>query len=496
MQFRLVFLIIGILLTALGCSMVIPAIIDFLWHDFDWRVFANAAMICIFVGVSLILTNLRAPMQGSLTIREAYLLTASSWIVVALFAALPFSMSNLQLSYTDAFFEAMSGLTTTGSSVLTGPQLAQPGILLWRGLLQWLGGIGIIVMAVALLPMMRIGGMQLFRTESSDRSEKALPMFSQIVGNIFWTYVAFTLLCIIGLRMAGMPAFDAVAHALATVSTGGFSTWDTSLGHYDNPGAEVVTIIFMLLGSITFTLYLRLWHGRAGTIWRDSQLRWFLGITATLVTVMTVWLIVAREVSPVEALRKASFNIVSIITTTGFATDDYAQWGPFAVGVFFFVTFVGGCTGSTSGGLKIFRIQVLFQVTRSQLRRVLYPHGVFPATYQGRPISIDVQWSVIAFVFLFGASFAAITLLLALQGLDFLTSASGAATALANVGPGLGDLLGPVGNFASLPAAAKWVLSFGMLLGRLELITLLTLLTPSFWRRAGTQTSTPGRPRP
>jgi trk system potassium uptake protein TrkH len=483
-QFRFVFLIIGILLTALGCSMVIPAVVDLLWHDFDWRVFTNAALVSIFVGVSLILTNFRVSMQG-LTIREAYLLTASSWIVVALFAALPFAMSNLKLSFTDAFFEAMSGLTTTGATVLTGPQLAPVGILLWRAMLQWLGGIGIIVMAVALLPMMRIGGMQLFRTESSDRSEKVLPMFSQIVGTIFWTYVGFTLLCIAGLRMAGMPPFDALTHALTTISTGGFSTWDTSFGHYDNPAAEVVTTVFMMLGAITFTLYLRLWHGKPAIVWRDSQLRWFLGITAALTVVTATWLVMSRGTPPLEALRDASFNIVSIITTTGFASDDYAQWGTFAVGVFFLLTFVGGCTGSTSGGLKIFRIQVMYLVSRAQLRRVLYPHGVFPAMYQGRPISIDVQWSVIAFVFLFAASFAGITLLLALQGLDFLTSASGAATALANVGPGLGDVIGPAGNFSTLPAAAIWVLALGMLLGRLELITLFTLLTPSFWRRAG-----------
>ncbi len=241
--------------------------------------------------------------------------------------------------------------------------------------------------------------------------------------------------------------------------------------------------------SITFTLYLRLWHGRASTVWRDSQLRWFLGITAVISLGTAAWL-VAQGMAPLQALRKSTFNIVSIITTTGFATDDYGKWGTFAIGVFFLVTFIGGCTGSTAGGLKIFRIQVMFLLTRSQLRRVLYPHGVFPATYQGRPISVDVQWSVIAFIFLFGASFAGITLLLTLQGLDILTSASGAATALANVGPGLGNVIGPAGNFSTLPPGAKWVLAIGMLLGRLELITLLTLLTPSFWRRSGAEFAT------
>ncbi len=291
------------------------------------------------------------------------------------------------------------------------------------------------------------------------------------------------MLCIVGLKLAGMPPFDAVCHALTTISTGGFSTWDSSLGHYDNVAAELVTTVFMLLGAITFTLYLGLWHGRPTAIWRDSQLRWFLGITATVVATLATWLIV-RGTPPLEAWRKASFNVVSIITTTGFATEDYNQWGTFAIGVLFLLTFVGGCTGSTSGGLKIFRLQVMFLHTRAQLRRVLHPHGVFLATYQGRRISDDVQSSVSAFFFLFAGSFAVIMLLLVLCGLDFVTSATGAATALANVGPGLGDLIGPAGNFSSLPAAAKWVLSFGMLLGRLELVTLLTLLTPSFWRGA------------
>lgn len=464
--------------------MIAPAIVDFVFHDFDWQVFMSAACICIFVGVSLILTNLRAPMIA-LTIRETYVLTASSWILLALFSALPFAMSNLSLSLTDAFFEAMSGLTTTGATVLTGPQLAPVGILLWRAILQWLGGIGIIVVAVALLPLMRIGGMQLFRTESSDRSDKVLPVLSQIAGTIVWVYVGLTILCVIGLQMAGMPLFDAVAHAMSTLSTGGFSIWDASLGHYDNGAVELITIVFMLLGGITFTHYVRLWHHQARAVWQDSQMRWFLGIIAVLVAALTAWLVLARGLPPLEALRKALFNVVSIITTTGFASDDYSQWGTFAIGVFFLLTFIGGCTGSTSGGLKIFRIEILYRVTRSQLRRVLYPHGVFPALYRDRPISIDVQWSVIAFVFLFGASFAAITLVLTLFGLDFLTSASGAATALANVGPGLGDIIGPAGNFASLPTGVKWVLAFGMLLGRLELISLLILLTPSFWRMSG-----------
>jgi trk system potassium uptake protein TrkH len=494
MDLRLILLVLGIMLTALGSSMLIPAVADFVVHDFDWQVFTNAASVSIFCGVSLILTNRRTE-ATALTVRQAYLLTASSWLVLAVFASLPFAWSNLNLSFTDAFFEAMSGLTTTGATVLTGPQLAPVGILLWRGILQWLGGIGIIVMAVALLPMMRIGGMQLFHTESSDRSQKARPMMAQIATSIVRIYVVLTLLCIVLLQLAGMSPLDAVAHAMSTISTGGFSTSDASIGHYDSAAIEVIVIVFMLLGAITFTLYVRLWHGQAEGVWRDSQVRWFLGIVAALTLALTVWLVLTQGMAPMLALRRAAFNVVSVITTTGFASDDYSQWGTFAIGLFFLLTFVGGCTGSTSGGIKIFRFEILYLVTRSQLRRILYPHGVFPARYQERPISIDVQWSVIAFVFLFGASFAGMTLLLTLAGLDFVTSASGAATALANVGPGLGELIGPAGNFASLPSLVKWVLAFGMLLGRLELITLLILVTPSFWVPGGSSQLLRRRPR-
>jgi trk system potassium uptake protein len=333
---------------------------------------------------------------------------------------------------------------------------------------------------------MRIGGMQLFHTESSDRSHKALPMISQVASSIVRIYVVLTVLCIVALRLAGMSLLDATAHAMSAISTGGFSTSDASVGHFDSVAIELILIVFMLLGSVTFTLYVRLWHGQGYGVWQDSQVRRFLVIVGAVTLALVAWLVATQHMAPHVALRRAAFNVVSVITTTGFASDDYSQWGTFAIGLFFLLTFVGGCTGSTSGGIKIFRFEILFRVTRAQLRRVLYPHGVFPARYQDRPISIDVQWSVIAFVFMFGASFAAMTLLLTLAGLDFLTSASGAATALANVGPGLGELIGPAGNFASLPAFVKWVLAFGMLLGRLELVTLLILLTPSFWLSGGT----------
>jgi trk system potassium uptake protein TrkH len=491
---RLILLLIGIMLTALGSSMLIPAAADLVLHNFDWHVFTNAASVCIFCGVCLMLTN-RHSQPEPLTIRQAYLLTASSWLALAFFAALPFAWSNLDLSFTDAFFEAMSGLTTTGATVLTGPQLAPVGILLWRAILQWLGGIGIIVTAVALLPLMRIGGMQLFHTESSDRSQKARPTLSQVAASIVRVYIVLTLLCVVALQLAGMSLIDAVAHAMSTISTGGFSTSDVSIGHFDSAAIEMIVMVFMLLGAITFTLYVRLWHGQTGGIWHDSQVRWFLGIVTTLTLALAGWLVLTQDMAPLLALRRAAFNVVSIITTTGFASDDYSQWGTFAIGLFFLLTFVGGCTGSTSGGIKIFRFEILYLVTRSQLRRILYPHGVFPARYQGRPISIDVQWSVIAFVFLFGASFAGMTLVLTLAGLDFVTSASGAAAALANVGPGLGELIGPAGNFASLPSLVKWVLAFGMLLGRLELITLLILVTPAFWVPGGTSQLLQRRPR-
>ena len=481
MDTRPVLYIVGILLAALGVMMLVPAAVDFGFHDLDWHVFLTTSVATTLVGLTLLISYRPGKMAG-LTLRQTFLLTALSWILLATFSALPFAFTTLPVTFTDAFFEAMSGLTTTGSTVLVGLDDAPVGILLWRGILQWIGGVGIIVTAVTVLPYLRIGGMQLFRTESSDRSDKVLPRISQVTGGILGVYVLLTAVCATLLWSAGMNPLEALVHAMTTVSTGGYSTSDASIGHFDSALIEMIVVVFMLSGAITFTLYLRALKGEPRALWRSRQVRWFLGIVAISVVLLSAWLVVIDNFAVLIALRLALFHVVSIITTTGYAAADYNDWGSFAVVLIYFLMFLGGCTGSTSGGLKIFRLQVIYTLAVTQLRRAFHPHGMFQPTYEDQPVTETIALSVLGFFFLYGASFGGLSLLLSLCGLDLVTSLSGAATALANVGPGLGPVIGPAGNFSSLPDFAKWVMAFGMLLGRLELVTLLVLVLPSFWR--------------
>jgi trk system potassium uptake protein TrkH len=447
----------------------------------DWQVFLVAGAVTLFIGVSLVLMN-RAPGFGELSGRQAFLLTTLVWVVLTLFAALPLAFSELQLSVADAVFEAMSGTTTTGATVIVGLDAAPPGILLWRAILQWLGGIGIIVMGVAILPILRVGGMQLVRTESSDLSEKILPRAAQIASAIGLIYLALTLACAILYWYAGMVPFDAAAHAMTTIATGGFSTRDASIGGFGSAAIEWIAIVFMVIGSLPFVLYIQASGGQLRPLLRDAQVRWFIGIAAVVALAISLWLILTASALPSEALRHATFNAVSTISTTGYASTDYGLWGTFPVATLFFLMCVGGCTGSTSGGIKVFRLTVLHAVASNQVARLLRPHGVFVATFNRRPLPETAAIAVMAFVFLFALSFALLAIMLSALGLDYLTAMSGALTALANVGPGLGDIIGPAGNFSSLPDSAKWLLSAAMLLGRLELLTVLVLFTPAFWR--------------
>lgn len=479
-DFRPILFIVGILLSTLALAMTLPALADLVVGHSDWRVFASAAALTLFIGIALILSTRSSTRH--INLRQAFVLTALCWLVIPTFGALPFVFSGLNMHYPDAFFEAMSGVTTTGSTVIVGLDQAAPGILLWRALLQWLGGIGIIAMAITVLPLLQVGGMQLFRMESSDKSEKAMPRTAQIAG---WTgviYLGLTLLCATLYWTAGMSGFDAVAHAMTTIATGGFSTHDTSFGFFGSAWIDTIAIAFMLLGSLPFVLYLRAIRGALGSLWRDEQVRLFLAIVAIAVAVMTLYLHLKNGVEALSALRLASFNVVSVITGTGYATTDFGLWGGFAVATLFCMMFIGGCAGSTTCGLKVFRFQVLYAAANIQLRRLLQPNGVFIPYYNRKPISEDVLASVMAFFFLFILCWAALAIGLGFTGLDFLSATSGAASAIANVGPGLGDMIGPAGNFAEVPIAAKWMLSFGMLLGRLELFTILVLVMPSFWR--------------
>ena len=479
-DFRPTFVVIGILLAMVAVMMTLPAIVDAINGHDDWQVFIIAASTTLFVGVAMALTS-RTP-RVKLSTRQAFLMTTFSWLFMTLFAAIPFMFSELQLSFTDAFFEAMSGITTTGSTVITGLDAAPRGILLWRALLQWLGGIGIIVTAIAVFPMLRVGGMQLFRMESSDQSEKALPRAAQIAAAIGVIYLALTSLCATAYWIAGMTGFEAVAHAMTTIATGGFSTSDLSISYFQSASIEMIAIVGMLVGALPFILFLKILQGDGHALFRDSQVQWFFSIVLLAVFAAAGWLWYVNGMEPTSALRFASFNIVSIITGTGYATSDFSLWGSFAIPVFFFIMFIGGCAGSTSCGIKIFRFQVLYAAARTQLHHLLQPSGVFIPYYNRRPISDEVIVSVLSFFFVFGVSFALLAIGLGMVGLDFISAVSSAATAIANVGPALGSTVGPAHTFQAMPDAGKWMMAAGMLLGRLELFTVIVLFTRSFWR--------------
>jgi trk/ktr system potassium uptake protein len=476
-----VLFVVGVLLCGLAVGMALPAMADALAANPDWKIFVISAVPTGFVGMLLALSY-RGRGGFSLDIRQGFLLTTLSWLSLAAFGALPFAYLGDNLSYTDAFFEAISGLTTTGSTVLVGLDSLPPGILLWRSILQWLGGMGIIAMAILLLPFLRVGGMQLFRAESSDRSDKVVSRPWDLAAYIGFLYLGLTAACAAAYRLAGMSGFDALNHAMTTLSSGGFSTHDTSFGYFSSPAIQWIGIVFMLSGSLPFVAYIRTLRGRAPYIWQDSQVQTMLGImgTASAVLVAVLWL--GTDSPFFETLRLVLFNIVSIVTTSGYAANDYQLWGPFAVGLFFLLAVVGGCTGSTAGGIKIFRFQVLWIVGRAQLRHLVQPHRIVPTSYGGRALPNDIAPSVLAFLFAFVGAVAALSLSLTAFGLDLVTSLSGAVSALANVGPGLGPVIGPTGTYASLPDGAKWLLAAGMLLGRLELFTILVLFQRAFWR--------------
>ena len=480
LDFRPVVLVAGILVTTLGVAMLLPAIVDLAANNGDWVVFAAASMLTTLVGLSLFAATRGTP--KGLSTRQALLMTVVSWLALVTFGALPFIWSGVVPSYTDAFFETMSGLTTTGATVINDLDTAPPGILFWRGLLQWLGGLGIIVMAIAVLPMLQIGGMQLFKAEAFDTAEKILPRATQISSSITLVFIAFTVLCCVLFLAAGMPIDDAVVHAMTTVATGGFSNKDSSIGYYDSAAIDWITIVFMILGSIPFILYVQMLQGRVKPFLIDSQVRVFLGLL--VIATLIAWLMAhsGNYHIGLDGLRFAAFNVVSITTGTGYATTDYGLWGPHAISFFFVIMFIGGCAGSTSCGIKIFRFQVLFEAIRQHISQVMYPHGIFRPKFNGRPIDPRVIASVMSFMFLYVVSFGVIAMALIFTGLDTTTALSGAGSAISNVGPGLGTIIGPAGNYAPLNDTAKWVLSAGMLLGRLELFTIMVLFLPRFWR--------------
>ena len=481
MEIRPILMIVGALTATLGCAMLLPAIADAIAGHDDWRVFVSAAAVTVLIGAGLWASS--AGRVNTLTLRQAFLLTTAIWVVLTLFGALPLYWSNIGLSLTDAVFESMSGITTTGATVIVGLDNSPPGVLLWRGLLQWFGGLGIVVMAIAVLPMLQVGGMQMFKAEAFETPDKILPRAAQIAGGMTVIYTVLTAACAIAYWVFGMSLFDAIAHAMTTVATGGFSTRDGSIESFHSVAIDYTAVVFMILGALPFALYLvAVQSGNLTRIFKDSQVRTFLALIA-IATIAMTWLQTRIDIYHGEAaVRHAVFSVVSVITGTGYATVDYGAWGPFALTTFFFLTFIGGCTGSTSCGIKVFRFQVLALNVTQHVRQMLFPHLVHVKRYNGRPLPDEVSASVQSFVFLYFASFIVLSICLSLTGLDPVTALSGAATVISNVGPGLGNIIGPAGNFQSLPDSAKWILDVAMVLGRLEFETLLVLLMPSFWR--------------
>ena len=477
---KTVFFIIGFLLIILGLFMLIPYGVQIFYKE-NSHSFLSSSFITILIGIIFVLGNLQE--QYQLNLKQTFLFSSFTWIAVAFFGSIPFFLSGQNFSFSDSFFESMSGITTTGSSVIVDLSKSPKSLLMWRAIMQWLGGVGIIVMAITVLPLLKVGGMQLFRVESSDKPEKILPRTTQIAFIIISTYLILTLFCAFFYKIFGMSFFDSIAHAMTTIATGGFSTHNESIGYFKNPSIEVVATIFIILGSIPFISYLKFIKGNKKIFFQDVQIKGLIYLFIFSTFVMFLYLLFNSEDNLlIEKIRIASFNVVSILSGTGYVTNDFSLWGKFPLIFFLFLMFIGGCAGSTACGIKIFRFQLLFLFMNNQIKKIIYPNSVFVLKYNNQKITDDYMNSVIIFVFAYLFIFILTAMLLSITGLDFLSSISGAATSISNVGPGLGEAIGPSGNFKFIPEVSKWILSFGMLLGRLELFAVLILFFPSFWR--------------
>jgi len=479
-NYKTVFYTLGTLQIILGVFMLIPVIIQLIYNELDSG-FVSASIITIIFGILFFLSNLDH--DKSIDLPQAFVLTALSWLSVAIFGSLPFIFSELNLNFTDAFFESMSGITTTGSTVLTNLDNTPKGILLWRAILQWLGGIGIILMAITLMPIMNIGGMQLFKISSNDNAEKILPKSKEVSLRLIIIYSLLTLTCATFYKLFGMSYFDSLTHSMTTIATGGFSNYNDSIGYFNSALIEINAIIFIILGSIPFIAYIKYLNGDKKIFYKDAQINFFLKTIVVSVIIISVFLFFKNYNSETFLLRQVIFNVVSILTGTGYVTTNYSNWGGFPLIFFLVLMFIGGCAGSTACGLKIFRIHILYKFFLIQLKKYIYPRGVFVLKYGENILNEKFISSIISFVFLYIVIFFIITALLSISGLDFITAISGAATSISNVGPGLGGMIGPNGNFSLLPDFSKWILTVGMLLGRLELFAIIVLFIPSFWRR-------------
>jgi len=476
-NYKTVFFTLGILQIILGVSMFIPILVQFFYSEIDSSFFGSSIVTIIF-GTLFFLTNLDH--DKKLNLQQAFLLTALSWISIAIFGSLPFVFSSIELSITDSFFESMSGITTTGSTIISDLENAPKGLLLWRAILQWLGGIGIIVMAITLMPIMNVGGMQLFKISSNDSSEKILPKSKEIALRLIYIYSGLTGLCAITYWIFGMGKFDSLTHSMTTIATGGFSNYNDSIGHFNSLPIEVSSMFFIILGSIPFIAYIKFISGNKKIFLNDIQIKTFLKIIIFTVIILSIYLLFSNHEN--FSLRSIFFNTISILSGTGYVNAEFDRWGSFPITLFLALMFIGGCAGSTACGVKIFRIQILYLFILNQLKKIIYPKGVFVIKYDQSAIDEKFIASIISFIYFYIVIFFILTALLSLTGLDFITAISGAATSISNVGPGLGPIIGPNGDFSSLPDLSKWILTVGMILGRLELFAILVLFLPSFWK--------------
>ena len=477
---KTVFFMIGILLVLLGASMLVPYLVQLFYHE-NSHSFIASSFVTIFTGILFILANLER--EYKLNLSQTFLFSTLACVTVAFFGSLPFLLSPKEFTFSEAFFESMSGITTTGATVITDLDNSPKSILIWRAIMQWLGGIGIIVMAITILPLLKVGGMQLFKMEGPDSTEKILPRTIEVASIIILTYLTLTLLCSFFYWFFGMSVFDSTAHAMTTIATGGFSTHNDSIGFFKNSNIEIIASIFIVLGSIPFISYLKFIKGNKSIFFQDVQIKGLIYLLLISVFIMFLYLLLINyESNFFEKIRIASFNVISILSGTGYVTDDFGLWGKFSLIFFLFLMFVGGCAGSTACGIKIFRLQMLFIFLKNQIKKLIYPNSIIITKYNNQKISETFINSVILFIFSFLFIFFIIAMLLSISGLNFLTAISGAASAISNVGPGLGDIIGPNGNYKAIPDISKWILSVGMLLGRLELFAVLVLFFPSFWR--------------
>jgi trk system potassium uptake protein len=482
MRWHFILKIVGILVAFLGLSMVFPLAWGIYYKDHSVLPLFEAMCITIVAGI-LVYSFFRRAFAESITQREGMAVVAIGWTAVGLFGALPFYFSGEFSTFTDCFFESVSGFTTTGASILTNVEAVSKGLLFWRNFIQWLGGMGIIVLSVAILPFLGVGGMQLYKAEvPTPLPDKLKPRIRDTAMSMWKIYVLISLAEALLLMIGGMTLYDSLCHTFTTMPTGGFSTKNASVAHFNSLYFDIVILFFMLTAGINFSLHYQMLSGKPLTLWRDSECRFFL-ITVVILTLIVTFDVFGKVYQNIwQALRYSSFQIVSIITTTGFATADYEKWPAMSKIILFLCMFLGASAGSTGGGMKCLRIMLCFKYCYRELFAIIHPHAVSHVKIAGKTVPDEVMRSVLGFLALYMGLFALCSVLLAGMGVDFVTSLSAIAASIGNIGPGFG-MVGPLGNYAYIPLSGKWLLIWCMLLGRLEIFTVIILLVPEFWRR-------------